>query len=70
MSEEFQEFLGFAGDDSWGGGFRKQLKRAEDLDAVVELAKEFGFAISAEEILERGGLIFLGDHLGLWDIDE
>jgi predicted ribosomally synthesized peptide with nif11-like leader len=71
MSEEqFKEFLEVAGgDDPWGLGFRKQLKRAEDLDAVVELAKEIGFVISAEEMIERGGLIFLYDHLDLWDID-
>jgi len=71
MSEEFKDFLEVVGlDDPWGLSCRKELKRAEDLDAVVEVPKQMGFAISAEEILEKGGLMFLYDHLGLWDIDE
>jgi len=65
--KDFLEVVG--ADDPWGQATRKELKRAEDLDEVVEFAKEIGFTISAEEILERGGLIFLYDHLGLWDID-
>jgi len=48
MSEEqFSAFLAKLQDDA---GLQEKLNAAEDDDAVVEIAKEAGFLISAEEL--------------------
>ena len=48
MSEEqFKAFLEAVKADA---GLQEKLKAAKDADAVVEIAKEAGFAISAEEL--------------------
>ena len=48
MSEEqFKAFLEAVKTDA---GLQEKLKAAKDADAVVEIAKEAGFAISAEEL--------------------
>jgi predicted ribosomally synthesized peptide with nif11-like leader len=60
MSEEqLKAFLDAVKADT---GLQEKLKAAADADAVVAIAKEVGFMISADELLERAQAV--GEELG------